>query len=138
MNANRQSTSPAPAHMIRAALLTGVLLFGAAVWYVNRSATTPRIDPSAATLFRFAFYPVLLGSIAGVYIVHTMRSRAAGYEGRVSLTVVGWAVGEGAALFGGVIYLLTGDPLPYLAGLILFLGALLAIGIPERSGDPGG
>jgi predicted MFS family arabinose efflux permease len=131
MNANQNPPSPAAAHAIRLALLTGVLLFGAVSWYVNRSATAPRIDVAANAPFRIAFYAVLLGSIAGVYIVRGMRARAAGFAQRINLTIVAWAIAEGAALFGGVIYLLTQDPVPYLCGLILFVGALATVGIPE-------
>jgi hypothetical protein len=138
MSSNQSPASPAAAHAIRLALLTGVLLFGAVIWYVNRSVTTPRMDVSANTPFRIAFYAVLLGSIAGVYIVRGVRARAAGYAQRVSMTIVAWAIAEGAALFGGVIYLLTLDPVPYLCGLILFVGALAVVGIPVDDRIRGG
>jgi hypothetical protein len=45
---------------------------------------------------------------------------------------VGWAFGEGVALLGGVIFLLTASPLVYLAGLLLLIAALVTVPVPEE------
>jgi hypothetical protein len=51
---------------------------------------------------------------------------------RGSLSVVSWAVGEFAALFGGVAFFLTGEWHLVLPGALVFALALAAVPLPRE------
>lgn len=109
-NTLRQTTQ-----LIRAALIVGVLTFGAAILLVQRQpGWKPTSLPPAAS------YALLAYAIATIPIVMATRGRVMGEpdpQRRVSFLVAGWAFGEGAGLFGGALFLLTGQSQWYLIGL---------------------
>ena len=47
--------------------------------------------------------------------------------------IVGWALGEVPAVWGGIHYLLTGDPQRYFTGLMFLVMAFLLLPVRARS-----
>jgi hypothetical protein len=112
--------SPQPVQLIRLALIAGVLMFGAVALFVHRQPSwKPGMVPSAIG------YALLAYAIVAVSIARAMRGRVLREpdpQRRASLLIIGWAVGEGAALFGAVIFFVTGQGQWYLLGLLAMLG----------------
>jgi hypothetical protein len=74
----------------------------------------------------------IFGSIAILLVVlRSAQERAPAYERRASLTIMAWALGESAAIMGGVYWFLSGSAGLYAVGLAVFLMGLTTIGIPE-------
>ena len=117
-----------PIQLIRFALVVGVLMFGATILFVHRQPSwKPGGLPPAAT------YAQAACAVLGVLFARAMRGRVireSELQRKVALLVTGWAVGEGAALFGGAIFLITGHSQPYLLGLLGMAGAFLLLRIP--------
>lgn len=123
------NVTPATLRVIRSALLGGVLLFGGVIWYLHSSGSAP-----ANTSFpgaHWIFLVVCLMAAGGVLFVRGAQARAETFASRASLAIVGWALGEGAALFGGIHWLLTGRPTLYVAGLAVFVAALTTVSASE-------
>jgi hypothetical protein len=114
-----------PIRIIRLALIAGVLMFGVAILVVHGQTTwKPKTLPPA---FGYA----LVGcAIAAVWAAISMRGRVMGESEpgrRASLLVIGWVIGESAALFGGVLFLITGQSQWYLLGLLAMGGAFVML-----------
>jgi len=111
--------SPQPVQLIRLALITGVLMFGAVMLFVHRQPSwKPGVLPSAIG------YALLAYAIVAVLVARAMRGRVLREpepQRRASLLLIGWAVGEGAALLGAVIFFVTGQGQWYLLGLLAML-----------------
>jgi hypothetical protein len=124
--------SPAALGVIRLGILGGVLAFGGVVWYLQRQ---PGWSP--ASVDRAVFFYVGLGILAvataGLLLLRTRWQRETDPARRVPLMIVGWALGEVPAVWGGVQYLLTGDPQRYFTGLAFLAMAFLLL--PLRSRD---
>ena len=114
----------APIALIRISLLLGVLLFGAVTWFLHRDPSWQPQDPSTVAGVRRAMYVVWAGAIVTLLALRPRLGAATG-AARQSLLVIAWAIGEGAALLGGVYYFLTDDARAFLGGLIVMLGAFL-------------
>jgi hypothetical protein len=126
------STTPSAARMIRLALVGGVLLFGCVAWYVTRGQTEPTMPADAAAPLTWGFGLLAVGSLAALTMVRRMGARAESLQQRATVAIVGWSLGEAPALLGGVIYLLTGSPIPYLTGVGVMLVALIMVPVPEE------
>ena len=111
--------SPQPVQLIRLALITGVLMFGAVILFVHRQPSwKPGVLPSAIG------YALLAYAIVAVLVARAMRGRVLREpepQRRASLLLIGWAVGEGAALLGAVSFFVTGQGQWYLLGLLAML-----------------
>jgi hypothetical protein len=115
--------------IIRLALLAGVLTFGGVVWFVLRDGglETAPLEPG----FLYGFVAVLVASGVGIAVIQ-LRHAAETEPARLqALAIAGWAVGEAPALLGGVLYLLSGNPVPYLVGLGMMLVAFVMIPVRE-------
>jgi hypothetical protein len=113
--------SPQPIQLIRLALIAGVLMFGAVTLFVHgQPSWKPGTLPTAAG------YALAAYVIVAVVIARAMRGRVlseADPQRRASLLIVGWALGEAAALFGGVVFFITGQGQWYLLGLLAMFTA---------------
>ena len=117
--------------LVRIALLTGVLVFGA-VAYVVRQGSAPSIAAGEATTLRLVgmiVWGIALAGLIGLRLVFRARAEA----GRdTKLPLIAWALGEMPALFGGVFYLLTGDWTIFMTGLVGLLAAFALFPVPQR------
>ena len=117
--------------LIRAALFTGVAMFGAVIYFQHRQAgwAPPRFLPE------LVYVPIVATALAlvGMFVLRAVWSRTTNDQQRATYMVMGWAMGEGAALAGGVYYFITDDPRYYIAGIFVLLASfmLFPINRPE-------
>jgi hypothetical protein len=114
--------------LIRMSLVTGMLLFGGVIYYVHsRPGWEKHGAPEGlgyAVLGAWAVVAALMFLLLGRY--RNAPTRAA----RASMAIAGWAVGEGAAMAGGVYYFMTDDVTRFIGGLLIFFAALSLFPIP--------
>ena len=105
--------------LIGIALWLGVLAFGVAIWFVHRAGKFPvRAQPMALN------YAVAAAAVAAVAAALALRGGIARTENgpeRYTKILTVWSVGEGAALFGGVLFLLSNEAQWYALGLLAML-----------------
>ena len=130
MNGN---ASPETLKLIRVALTAGVLALGVAAFFITGRADHEPSTAESANTLRIVFSALAIGGLIGIGVFRAMASQAADAQRALTLVLSGWSLGEGVALFGGVYYLLTGDPLLYIVGVIILFVAFLLIPVPERS-----
>jgi hypothetical protein len=127
------TATPGALRVIRVALLAGVVIFGTVVFYLTREGPVSDVPAETARYLSFVLVGLAAASLAALLVVRSVRDNTPDREKKSSLTVVGWALGEAPALLGGVIYMLTASPVPYLTGLAVLIVAFLMIPIPEAS-----
>ena len=110
--------------LIRISLLLGVLLLGAVSWFLHRDPARQPNNPESLVVLRRAMLGVWVLTIAALLALRPRLSRVTG-AARRSFLLIMWALGEGAALIGGVHFYLSGDARSFLGGLVVMLGAFL-------------
>jgi hypothetical protein len=130
--ANSTGTRPAAIRLrvIRMALLAGVLTFGGIVFYLT-SQRAPTTTPEAGKAMQMANIAILVAVAVGLLVLQRLHANQADPSKRTALNIAAWAVGETAALFGGVHFLLIGNPTPYLVGLAMMLVSFVLVPIRE-------
>lgn len=111
--------------IIRIALLVGVLLFGAAILFILRRGTW--VPAPAESLETLRMIGIGLWAVAIVAVI-ALRARGLGRRagpGGSDPRIIGWAIGEAVALFGGVYYLLSGRHTWYILGLMFLVMTFL-------------
>ena len=104
--------------IIRIALLVGVLAFGGVVWFVRRSGDASYgVDPRGLRLAGQAVWALATLGTLGMFLAAGRVSP----ERRAPLSVVAWALGESTAIYGGLFWMLLGDPQWYLYGVACLL-----------------
>src|SRR5687768_5081094 len=129
-----QRPTPDPAvsklALIRIIILAGILLFGGVIWFVQR-------DPSwAPTTPQFPVQPIAMGlwaaAILGILALRNAWGRTRDVKRRVHFSIMAIAVAEAPALYGAVVYFLSGDARLYLTGVFLMLTTLLLFPIARH------
>ncbi|MEO7101955.1 MAG: hypothetical protein ABI311_01350 [Gemmatimonadaceae bacterium] len=116
--------------------MTGVLLFGAVVLVVHRKPNwKPGVLPITVEYVLVA-YSIMAVSIAAVLKGRVGREREP--QRRASLLLVGWAVGEGAALIGVIIFYITGQAQWYGLGLLAMVCSFAMLSPGVATGGEGG
>ncbi|MDH5235212.1 MAG: hypothetical protein OEW77_09640 [Gemmatimonadota bacterium] len=116
--------------IIRIALLTGVTAFAALVVY-ERSHGMATLGDGTRMLdtMRYALFGLAGAALVAAFFLRS-RTEAAAPATRGMLTVIGWAFGEGVALYGVVQHYL-GAPVSTLAvGLMTFVLVLILLPVP--------
>ena len=125
------TTQVFPAALIRAALWGGVLMFGAVAWFMTQRGAFPtKPQPSAMIVAQLGL------CVAAVVVAFMLRRRAIDgpdVKTRAAWTVQLWAIGEGAALFGGVLYLLSGQAQWYGLGLLSMATVFSLVPLPRQA-----
>lgn len=117
--------TPAQLGIIRIGLLTGVLLFGAVIWFLQRR---PGFVPDGSMAQLRPIVPfIMLAFIAAIIGVRVYLSRVTDATQLGTYQLIGWAIGEAAGLFGGVYYFNTGDPRFFLIGLFVMLASFIVL-----------
>ncbi len=124
--------TPATLRLIRIAIATGLLLFGAVAWFVSRQ-NAPSFDAETAQVFRYGIYGVTLIVFGGLVFLR-QRAQATQEPGqRAAMAIAGFALGESVGLLGAVYLLLTDMATFFLMGLaVLALAFLLFPGTPQE------
>ena len=104
--------------LIRIALLVGVLVFGAIVWYLRRSGDpTYPVNPRGLRVAGQAVWGLMTLGTLGLFVAAGRASP----ERRASFSVIAWALGEATAIYGGLFWMTLGDPQWYLYGVACLL-----------------
>ena len=125
--------SPATLAVVRLAILGGVLAFGGVVLYLTRQPDWRPAPAAESALFTYAGLGVWVVATAGLLLLRRAWQREADPARRTPLMIVGWALGEVPAMWGGVYYLLTGEPQRYFTGLMFLVMAFLLLPVRARS-----
>lgn len=125
----RPGASPVQLRVIRMALLGPVILFGAYVAVVV--GREPPRAPQMAQPLLYVNLAYLLGGMLGILYFQRRHAAERDPARRTTFNVVAWAIGESAALFGAVHYLLVGTPIPYLVGLGMMLASFVLVPVRE-------
>lgn len=119
--------SPPPASslaVVRIALLVGVLMFGAVTYYVQRGASWEPAAPDVLNTLHTVMLAVLVMAAVVLLVLRARLGRRSDASERTML-VIAWAIGESAALFGGVYYFLSGNAQWYIIGLFIMLASFI-------------
>lgn len=99
-------------------MLVGVLAFGGIIWWLRRDAiASSAVNPHGLRVAGQAVWGLVTFGVLALFLL----AGRAGAERRASLSVIAWALGESAAIYGGVFWLLLGDPQWYLYGVASLL-----------------
>lgn len=104
--------------LIRIALLVGVLAFGGIVWYLRKSGDAAyTVNPHGLRVAGQAVWGIMtLGTLASFLIAGRATP-----ERRATFSVIAWALGESTAIYGGLFWMLLGDPQWYYYGVACLL-----------------
>lgn len=127
---------PQPLGLIRLSLMAGVLMFGAVILFLHRQpGWTPGTVPPAL------YYALVACTIVAVSVAVVLKgrvSREPDPQRRATLLITGWAVGEGAGLFGAVIFFFTDQVQWYALGLLAMLCSFVLLPPDATSPTVGG
>ncbi len=122
--------------ILRLALLLGILTIGGVFWFLASSGQAEgALDEAAFEVMQLVFVALLAAEGAALYVIKKKWEAAPTLQAKATFNIIGWALGEGLALFGAVMILLSGGQvLFYLGGLLFFALAWLMFPIPEADG----
>jgi hypothetical protein len=116
-----------PSILIRLSMVLGVLIFGGVTWFLRNSGNAPvAMSPDGARTLLWIGRAAWGIAIAGCIVIFAMLQRDFASPRAQSLSIVAWALGEMVALFGGVVWYVTGRNDWYISGVIFLVLALLA------------
>lgn len=117
--------------LIRTAMAVGVATFIGVAGFLHGRGQPPLVAAASVHSLTTAMYAAI--GIAAALIM-ALRVRISGSEPAMqrSLSVVAWAVGEFAAIFGGVLLFLTGEWRLVLPGALVFAMALAVVRMPAE------
>ncbi len=120
-----------PLALIGIALWLGVVAFGGVVWFIHRAGTFP-IRAAQAPLT----YAQLGVSVVAVVFALALRGEIRRMDDgpeRNSKILSVWACGNGAALFGAVLFLLSNETQSYALGLLAMLTTFVLVPLRRPS-----
>lgn len=117
--------------IIRIALMTGVFMFAGIAYVGPRFGMMSAVDFGAMNDgLRYLSWAFLALAVAGALLLRTKLEGAP--PDRVSqLLIIGWALGEAAALMGIVTFMAGGGLSPLALGLMGFVCTLVLLPIPR-------
>lgn len=113
--------------LVRIALLLGILLFGALTYVVHRQSAPLPPTPGALAPVRLMVMIVMAAALVGALVMRVQIARVRDAARRAPLQIITWAMGEAAALAGGVYYFVAGEPRWYLIGVLVLLASLVVV-----------
>jgi hypothetical protein len=117
--------------IIRIGLLTGMLMFGAIAFLLTRQEGGGIGDQEIAQPLQWTNIAILVLAALGLLFIQRRHAAEPNPAKRTTLNIAGWAMGEATAMFGGVHYLLIGNPTPYLVGVGMMLVSFLVVPIRD-------
>ena len=116
--------------LIRMAMAVGVVMFILVVWFLRSRGGLHTVPADKLATLTTVMYTAVALAAAAVMLIR-LRLADATPDARRTLSIAGWAVGEFAVIFGGVLYLLAGAWPLLLPGALVFVLALAAIPLPR-------
>jgi hypothetical protein len=117
--------------VIRIALMTGVFMFAGIAYFGPRFGMMSAVDFGEATQgLRYLVWGFVALAAAGALLLRT-RLEGAPPSRVASMLIIGWALGEGAALMGAVSYMAGNGLGPFALGLMGFVVTLVLLPIPR-------
>lgn len=117
--------TPTQMAIIRMALLGGVLIFGAVIWFLHRQ---PGYVPAGGMeQMRPVIPAIMLVFIACIVAVRFYLARVTDPSKVGIFQLVGWTIGEAAAVLGAAYYFSTDDPRFYIIGLFVMLASFIVV-----------
>jgi hypothetical protein len=117
--------------IIRIALMTGVFLFAAIAFFGPRVGIAPVVSlGDSAGVMRYILWGFVAIAVMGSTVLKTRVASAAPAQAAAYL-IVGWALGEAAALCGIVVYLGSQGAASLGLGLMAFVFTLVMLPIPR-------
>ena len=116
--------------IIRVSFLASTLLFGGIVFYLT-SQQGGGTSPDTADVLQIVNITLLIGAAIGIMIIQRRHAAERDPARRSTLNIAGWAMGEATAMFGGVHFMLVGNPIPYLVGLVMMIASFVVVPIRE-------
>lgn len=133
--ANRSALTRSTLEVVRVMLLAGVIAFGVIVWYILRTAAPEPLEEDAANALRLAFLAVVLLDLPLLFVLRRAQRGASRYPVAARFAIAGWTQGEGVALFGGVLYLLTARFSLYVLGVLVLLTSFALLRVPRQPAE---
>jgi hypothetical protein len=119
--------------IIRIALMTGVFLFAAIAFFGPRFGVAPAVTlGDSAGAMRYVLWGFVAIAVMGSTLLKS-RIGAVAPPKQASYLIIGWALGEAAALCGIVLYLGSGSTASMGLGLMAFVFTLVMLPIPRPS-----
>jgi hypothetical protein len=115
--------------VIRLGYVVGTVTFACVAWFRHKDGVVPPPDGNIAVLQTMALAVPAAGGAAIVGL--KIASRNWDLARRRQISIIAWAVGEGAALLGLVTYYLLGSTQSAAPGLLAFAVALGLFPIPR-------
>lgn len=117
--------------IIRIALMTGVFLFAGIAYFGPRFGMAPVLGlGDALQPLGYALWAFLALAVGGALLLRTKLEGAT--PDRLSqYLIIGWALGESAALMGIILYMGGGGIGPLSIGLMGFVSTLVLLPIPR-------
>jgi hypothetical protein len=111
--------------LIRTALLAGLLVFGGVTWYMRRQPDALVLPPERARLYGYVFVAMAAAALTALFVLRRRLQAPGGLTemAAVQTYIIGYAIAEGTALFGGVTWFLGGSQQWYVAGILLMVAS---------------
>ena len=126
----RQLPRSATLRIIRVALMSGVLVFGGIAYYLTQQQGGG-LGPEMADTLQIVNIVLLVAAAIGIMILQRRHAAETDPAKRTTLNIAAWAMGEATALFGGVHFMLVGNAIPFLVGLVMMIASFVVVPIRE-------
>jgi hypothetical protein len=104
-------------------MMLGLVLFGLSTMYVKRKGAITALSEERAQLFAYIFIALASMAVGGMILIRTRISETDEIRRVMMMYIVGYALAESAALFGGVTWYIGGAREWFIAGLVVMVVA---------------
>lgn len=117
--------------VIRTALMTGVFLFAAVAYFGPQLGLEPKLNlVDGLSTLRYVNLAFIAVAVIGAALLR-FRLETVPAERHGTSLIIGWALGEAAALFGVVLFMGGGEKWSLALGVISFVFTLVVLPIPR-------
>lgn len=113
--------------IVRFAMLSGVLGFGAVAYALVRGGAPMSAAPATLRAMQFAGFALLAVSAAATILLRTRLGEVRDPGRQRAMCIAGYALGEAPALLGGVVWILGGGPMLFATALVVFILAIVML-----------
>jgi FtsH-binding integral membrane protein len=114
-------------------MLLGLVLFGLSTLYVKGRGNPVMLPDERARVMSYIFICVAAAALAGMIFIRSRLSIPADAKHLFLMYIIGYALAEGAALFGAVTWYIGGSRDWYIAGLVLMVTAFQVLPVRREA-----